>query len=99
REVALVELHTLRELELEAERLALLDVHDAVLADLLDRLGQHLADLRRTRGDGRDPRDVLLAGDLGRLRLQVLDDRFDGLLDAALERHRVRTGGNVLEAL
>src|SRR5918999_1186958 len=37
RDVALVELHALGELEVHAERLALLDVHDAVLADLLDR--------------------------------------------------------------
>ena len=99
REVALVELHALRELELEAEGLALLDVHDAVLADLLDRLGEDVADLARARRDGRDAGDVLLAGDLRRLRLEVLDDRLDGLLDAALERHRVRTGRHVLQAL
>ena len=99
RQVALVELHALGELELEAEGLALLDVHDAVLADLLDRLGQDLADLGRARGDGRDARDVLLARDLVGLRLQVLDDRLDGLLDAALEPHRVRAGRDVLQAL
>ena len=46
-----------------------------------------------------DPGDVLLARDLLRLRLEVLDDRVDGLLDAALERHRVRAGGDVLQAL
>ena len=34
-----------------------------------------------------------------RLRLQVLDDGLDGPLDAALEPHRVRTGGDVLQAL
>ena len=51
------------------------------------------------RGDGGDPGDVLLARDLLRLRLQVLDDRVDSLLDAALEPHRVRAGGNVLQAL
>src|SRR6185436_5258018 len=51
RQVALVELHALRELELETERLALLDVHDAVLADLLDRVGDHVADLTLTRDD------------------------------------------------
>ena len=39
RDVALVELHPLDELELDAERLALLDGDDAVLADLLERLG------------------------------------------------------------
>src|SRR3712207_8479715 len=42
--------------------------------------------------------DVLLARDLLRLRLQVLDDRFDGPLDAALQRHRVRARGDVLQA-
>ena len=99
RQVALVELHALGELELEAEGLALLDVHDAVLADLLDRVGDHVADLALARGDGRDAGDVLPAGDLLRLRLQVLDDRLDGLLDAALERHRVRARGDVLQAL
>ena len=99
RQVALVELHALGELELEAERLALLDVHDAVLADLLDRVGDVVADLALARRDARDPGDVLLARDLLRLRLQVLGHRVDGRLDAALERHRVRAGGDVLQAL
>ena len=58
RQVALVELHALGELELEAEGLALLDVHDAVLADLLDRVGDHVADLRVAGRDGRDAGDV-----------------------------------------
>jgi hypothetical protein len=79
--------------------LALLDVHDAVLADLLDRVRDHVADLALARRDAGDPGDVLLARDLLGLRLQVLDDRVDGLLDAALERHRVRAGGDVLQAL
>ena len=30
--------------------------------------------------------------------LELLDDGGDGLVDAALERHRVRAGGDVLEA-
>src|SRR5579859_6287892 len=93
REVALVELHALGELELEAEGLALLDVHDAVLADLLDRVRDHVADLALARGDGRDARDVFLARDALRLRLEVLDDRLDGRFDAALETHRVRACG------
>ena len=78
RQVALVELHPLGELELEAERLALLDVDDAVLADLLDRVRDHVADLALTRRDRRDPGDVLLAVDLLRLPLEVLDDALDG---------------------
>ena len=99
RQVALVELHALRELELEAERLALLDVHDAVLADLLDRVRDHVPDLALARRDGGDPGDVLSARDLLGLPLQVLDHRVDGLLDPALERHRVRSSGHILQAL
>src|SRR4051794_34019324 len=99
REVALVELHALGELELEAQGLALLDVHDAVLADLLDRIGDDIADLAVARGDGRDARDVLLARHRLRVGLQVLDDSLDGRLDAALEPHRVRAGRDVLETL
>ena len=67
RQIALVELHAFRELELEAERLPFLDVHDAVLADPLDRVGDHVADLTLTRRDGGHTRDVLAAGDLLRL--------------------------------
>ena len=99
RQVALVELHPLGELELEAERLALLDVDDAVLADLLDRVRDHVADLALTRRDRRDAGDVLLAVDLLRLPLEVLDDALDGRLDAALEAHRVGACSDVLEAL
>ena len=97
RQIALVELHALGELELEAEGLALLDVHDAVLADLLDRIGDDVADLALTRRDRGDTGDVLLARDLLGLRLEIVDHPADGLLDAALERHRVRAGSHVLE--
>src|SRR5204862_5359076 len=96
---ALVELHALGELELEAESLALLDVHDAVLADLLDRVGDDVADLPLTRGDGGNASDVLAAGDVLRLLLEVLDHRVDCELDALLEAHRVGARGDVLEAL
>ena len=44
RDVALVELHALGELELGAERVGLLDGDDAVLADLVERLRDQLAD-------------------------------------------------------
>src|SRR4029453_8461439 len=99
RQVALVELHALGELELEAEGLALLDVHDAVLADLLDRVGQNVADLAVTGGDGRHACDVLLAGDLLGLGLQALDHLVDGLLDATLDRHRVCARSDVPETI
>src|SRR4029079_8194065 len=48
-EVALVELHALGELEVETEGLTLLDVHDAVLADLLDGVGDDVTDLALAR--------------------------------------------------
>src|SRR6266498_3884329 len=99
RQVALVELHPFGELELEAERLAFLDVDDAVLAHLLDRVRDHVADLALAGGDGGDAGDVLSAIDVFGLALQVLDDGVDRLLDPALERHRIRTGGYILQAL
>ena len=55
RQVALVELHALGELELDAERVRLVDGHHAVLADLVDRVGDDLAD---RRVGGRDRRHV-----------------------------------------
>src|SRR3954464_3104414 len=95
-DVALVELHALGELEVHAERLTLLDVHDAVLADLLDGVGDDVADLLVSGRDGGDAGDLLLALDgLGELA-DVVDDLVDGDLDAALERDRVRAGRHVL---
>jgi hypothetical protein len=97
-DVALVELHPLRELQLHAEGLALLDVHDAVLADLLDRVRDHVADLVVGGRDRGNPSDLVLAGDLPRLLVaQVLDHLLDGLLDAAPQRQRVGACGDVPE--
>src|SRR4029079_17597081 len=94
-----VKLHALGELELEAKGLALLDVHDAVLADLLDRIRDHIADLALTRRDGGDARDVLATRDGLRLPGQIGYRRLDRLLDAALEVDRARAGGDVLHSL
>src|SRR3954468_5050774 len=99
RDVALVELHALGELEVHAERLALLDVHDAVLADLLDRVGDHVADLVIAGRDRRHAGDLILAGDLLGQLADVLDDLVDRALDAALEAERVGAGRHVHEAL
>ena len=62
RDVALVEAHALDEVDLHAEGLALLDGDDAVLADLVDGLGDHLADLLVGGRDGGDLGDLLLVG-------------------------------------
>ena len=99
RQVALVELHALGELGAEVEGLALLDVHDAVLADLLDRVGDHVADLARANRWMLATWAMSLARDLLGLRLEALDDGLDRGLDAALETHRVRARGDVLQAL
>ena len=68
RQVALVELHALDEVELHAERVGLLDRDHAVLADLVDRVGDDLADRRVCGGDGGDLGDLGLVVDLLRLR-------------------------------
>src|SRR5271157_3660881 len=97
RYVALVEPHALGELELQAEGVGLLDGDDALVADLVHRLGDQVADRLVTRGDGRGGRDLLLGLDvLGRLE-QGLGDLLDGLLDAALESQRVGAGRDVAE--
>ena len=100
RDVALVEAHALDEVELHAEGLALLDGDDTVLADLLERLGDHRADLLVGRGDRGD------VGDGGRVGLDLLRQALDGvdrgdhgLLDALLQDHRVGAGGNVAQTL
>src|SRR3954468_23566731 len=99
RQVTLVEAHALGELELEAEGVALLDGDDTFLADLVHRLGDQLADRVVGRGDGRGGRDLLLGLDVLGGREQVLGDRGDGLLDALLQGHRVRAGGDVAQPL
>ena len=98
-DVALVEAHALDQVHVHAEGLRLLDGDDAVAADLVDGLGDHLADL------GVGGRDGGHLGDL-RLGLGLLGDAVDGAhrrldrgLDAPLERHRVGAGGHVAQAL
>ena len=77
----------------------LLDRDGAVLADLVHRVGDDLADRGvPVGGDGGDLRDLGAVLDLLRDVRELGDDGFDGLVDAALERGRVGTGGDVLEA-
>ena len=59
-DVALVEAHALDEVHLHAEGLGLLDGDDAVLAHLVDGLGDHLADLGVGGRDGGDLGDLVL---------------------------------------
>ena len=64
RQVALVELQALGELELHAVVERLLDGDDAVLADLVERLGDDLADGAVLGGDGGHVGDVVVVVDL-----------------------------------
>src|SRR5437899_3075527 len=98
-EVPAVELHSLDDVEGGVHRLGLFDGDDPVLADLLHRFRDQAADrLVVVRRDRSDLGNLLLVlGGLGHV-LQLLDHHGDGLLDAALQGHRVRAGRHVLEA-
>ena len=102
REKAAVELHAFDDFDRRLVAAAFFDRDHAVLADLDEGIGQHVAD-----------RGIVVAGDRGDL-LQLLlvscrrsasamlvdrfADRFDGLLDAAAEGHRIGAGGDHLQA-
>ena len=74
------------------------DRDHAVLADLVHRVGDDLADrLVVVRRDGADLRDHVAADRLRHL-LELGGERLDRLLDAALDVHRVRAGDDVLRA-
>jgi len=101
RDVALVELHTFRELELNAECLAVLDGDDTLVADLLHRIGDTITDdhvRSRVRSDIRDGFFVVARYRLRRIG-DILDDLGDGLFDAALHLHRVASGCDETESV
>ena len=81
--------------------LAFFDRDHAVLADLQERVGQHVADRRIVvagdRGDLHDLLLVLLVDRRGQLR-DGFDDRVGGLGDAARQGHRIGAGGDHLQA-
>ena len=98
-DVSLVELHTLGELELHRESLAILDVHHAVLADLLQRVGDDGPDLLGASADGAHADHVVPAGDLHSLFLDSLNGDLGGLLDPTPQEDRVGASRHVLDAL
>ena len=91
-------MHALDDLDVGLHRLRFLDRDDAVFADGLHRLGDQVADFLVVGRDRRDLRDLLGRVDGLNHLLHLGNRRFDGLLDAALDQERVRTGGNVAEA-
>ena len=99
RQVAAVELHALDDVERGVHALGFLNRDHAVLADLVHGLGDDLADGFVVVGrNGADLRHHVAANVLLHL-LQLVGDRLDRLLDAALDVHRVRARHDVLRAL
>ena len=99
RQIALVELHAFDHFERGFDRLGFLDGDGAVLADLVHRVGDDLADGGvPVGGNGRDLLDFLFVLDLLGDLVEVLDGGVDGLVDAALDADRVGAGGDVLQA-
>ena len=98
-DVAAVERHAVDVLDLGLDALGLLDGDDAVLADLLHALADQVADGRVVvGGDRRDLRHLVALGDLDAVLLDGFDERRGAGLEAALQAHRVRAGGHVLQA-
>jgi hypothetical protein len=99
REVALVEGHALDDLDLGLEPGVLLDRDHALVADLLERAGEHLADARVVvRGERADVRLLGARLHLARLRADRLDRGRDRLIDPVAQLDRAHSRGDVLQA-
>ena len=99
RNKALVELHTVDELDGRLHRLAFFDRDHAVFADLFQRLGQQLADRHVVVGaDRSDLGNFLRVLHRPAHLLQLLERGFDGFVDPAADGHRVAAGGDVAGA-
>ncbi|MGX1052073.1 hypothetical protein AB7M74_003025 [Bradyrhizobium japonicum] len=99
RDVAAVELHALDDVKLGLERLGFLDGDDTLVADLLHRVGEELADLLvAVCRNCADLGDLVVRGDLLGVLLKVRNHSLDRKVDTALEVHRVHAGGNRLGA-
>src|SRR5262249_54837670 len=80
--------------------LGLFNGDHALVANLLHSLCEESTDLRITiRRDRRYLRNLLVGGDRLRMLFQILDDRTDREIDAALQIHRIHAGGNRFGAL
>ena len=100
RQVAAIELHPFHDFELGIGGLGLLDRDHALVADLLHRVGDHLADLLVAVGRDRGDLGDLFGGlHLPRAAFDVFDDGRRCDIDAALQIHRIHPGGYEFEAL
>ena len=98
RQVTPVELHAFDELQVGLHRFGFFNGNHTILADLLHRLSDQRPNVfvvvRRNRGHL-----LLFFLALHRLRkfLQLFDHDLHRAIDSALEIHRIRTGGDVLD--
>ena len=96
---ALVEAHTLGQLQVQAESVGVLNGDDAFLADLLHCLSNELADLSVASGNRRGCSNLFLGLNFLRGGEQSLGHSLNSLLDAALEAQRVSASSHVAQAL
>ena len=99
RDVALVELHALGELQAHLGDAGLLDGDHTVLADLVECIGNERADLGVLGGDGGDLGDLLAALHLAGGRGERVIHRGDSGIDALLQGHRIGAGSDLAQAL
>ncbi len=99
-QIPLVELHSFEQLDRGFEGLAFLDRDHAVLAHLIHRLGQLLADLDFLVGRaGGHLLDLLAGFDRDAHSVKLVHDGVHGHVDTFLDLHRVGAGRDVLETL
>ena len=90
RDPAVLDVHTLDELEGDPRHVGLLDGDDTVGADTVQRLGDRLADQLVVLGrDRRDVRELVASLHRPRHAPQLGDEAGGRLLDAAAQQHRV----------
>ncbi len=98
-DVALVELHALDGVDLDVEGLAVLDGDDAVLAHDVHGVGDLLANVGVTSGDGADGGDLLL-GETGCACFFISSTAaLTAFCDAAADGQGVGAGGHVAQAV
>ena len=94
-QVAAVELHTFNNCQLIFQTLTIFNGDDAIATHFVHGFSNQLAHfLVGVGGDGAHLSDGIAVGTRLRQRLQLSNSSHNGLVDTALQIHRVHTGGN-----
>ena len=96
--VALVETHAFGEVQIQAETVVVLNGHNTILANLVQRLSDLLADFRIGCGNRCGGSDLILGLNVLGSCDELLDDSLGSLLDTTTQSDWVGTGGDVLQA-